>query len=259
MGGLIGQGFVKFVVSAGVLHCPIAVDLHHADAVHDPRARTTMVSPAFARRLHLVARGTTRLTAYGLTADLPTAGPVTLDIHPASVRLATIAIETAEMEKQAPAGADVVLGADALAAMTLRLDPGRHQLASISSGDARRAVRGLTPVAMKIDDQGRIFVQVTVGGGAPIFALLDLGSEAPVTINRGFAMAHGIDPAESGKAAAPGTGQSDSRLDLSVGHARLSPRTIRIADGSPDPITLGAAIFDKSVVILDLGGKSLWI
>lgn len=260
MGGLIGQGFVKFVVSAGLLHCPIAIDLHRANAVLDPRARTTMVSPAFARRLHLAERSSTSVTAYGRTADLPTIGPVTVDIHPASVRLAMVAIETPAMEQQAPAGADVILGADVLAAALLRLDLGTHRMSSISAGDARHATRGLTPVPMQVDENGRIFVRVAIGDGAPALALLDLGSELPVTINRAFAVAHGITPAEGWNAApAVSFAETGNRLDMAAGHARLSPDRIQIADGSPEPITLGTAIFGDRVIILDLANKSLWI
>jgi hypothetical protein len=260
MGGLIGQGFVKFVVSAGLLHCPIAIDVHRANAVLDPRARTTMVSAAFARRLHLAERGTARVTAYGLTADLATMGPVTVDIHPASVRLATVAVETPAMEQQVPAGADVILGADALSAAMLKLDLGTHQMSSISTSDARHATRGLTQVPMQVDEKGRIFVRVAIGNGAPTPALLDLGSEVPVTINRAFAVTHDITPAE-GWTAAPAVSfaETGNRLDIAVGHTRLAPDRIRIADGAPEPITLGTAVFGKRAIILDVANKSLWI
>ncbi len=260
MGGLIGQGFITFFVSAGLLHCPVAVDLHRADAVLDPRAPTTMISPALAQRLHLAPHGTVATTAYGLTAALPAAGPVTVGIHPASFRLATVAIETPEMERHAPPGAEIVLGADALAGVMLRLDVGRHRLSSISSSDAARATRGATPAALQVDEAGHLLVSIRIENDPPVLAMLDLGSDTPVTISRAFAAAHGIDVSQPGNAATgAGLDYVNNGLDIALDTAHFTPKTVRISDDSIVSIRLGAPVFEDHPIIIDLRTRKVWI
>jgi hypothetical protein len=230
------------------------------NAVIDPSSPITMVSHTFAHRLHLAEHESRSITAYGVTAELPTVGPLTIDIHPATFRLARVAIETPEMENHAPADVDVILGADALSAATLRLDVARHRLSSLSSSDIPRMKKRSTAENMQLDGTGHISVSVRIGNASPSRAILDLGSDTAVTVNRQFAITHGILLPENTEVAQRGHGhQPSSRINIAFGKANLMSDSIKIVDEAEYPLILGLAFFEGRSVIFDLNENEIRI
>jgi hypothetical protein len=144
----------KFTLTAGALLLSARFEMHAVTAALDPSAPVTIVTPDLAERIGAAEHD-------GDIRALNKPRVVGIDHAEMTLRQVTLSRD-----------GTVVIGADVLNQMVLRLDFRRNRLRVVDQGDYRKATANLIAVPVSVTPDGCLSVAGTAPDGRPVRAAL---------------------------------------------------------------------------------------
>lgn len=257
-------GRAKFQIQAGKIVAPVMLNGQAVDALIDSGAQLSAIDSSYAK-----ARG---LRSHGLFMGRGVQGRVwgswadglSVSIGGASLaRLKVAVIDYEPLSRQLGRPVQVVLGRDLFEAFVVELDFAAGALA-LHPRESFQAPAGARLSSLKAV-RGRMTTTLSVEGGAPVQALVDLGNDLPLILSpsgdtRRLVQRRPVSTALIGGYGSGAVGQVTTARYIVVDGLRIDEVPVNIA---PRAIgfgaNLGLPVLQRFHLWLDFGGRRMWL
>lgn len=257
-------GAVSFLIQADKIFAPVSVNGVAVDAILDSGSTISTLDAGFANSLSLRTRG--RFSGRGVSGRVSGAWTtgVSFEIAGQALRPARVGvIDYSALSRQLGRPVQAVLGRDLFDAFVTDLDFAARTLA-LHRREGFVPAAGARLVALTAQG-GRLTAPISVEGGAPIQALVDLGNDLPLILSPGpdsrkLLRDRPTSTALIGGYGSAAVGQVATARDVAFAGAQIAAVPVTVAPRSIGfAANLGLPLLRRFRLQLDFAGARMWL